>query len=120
MAFIQFIKGINETVIPEVKLTRSRDGSTGTATFRFTQPDIIKLGMEKKGDIQGMYLKDEEGLLMTTDVNAKFINGKPEGIQSTYIIKNPDEWDRFIRFMERYAKNNNLTFTKAQSYNKSQ
>lgn len=119
MASIQFIKGINETVIPEVKLTRSRDGSTGTATFRFNKPDIIQPGMDKKGDIQGMYLEDEEGLLVTTDVNAKFINGKPEGIESTYIIKSPNEWDRFIRFMERYAANNNLTFTKAQSYDKS-
>lgn len=118
MAFIQFIKGINESVIPEVKLTRSRDGSTGTATFRFNQPDIIKPGMEDKGDIQGMYMSDEEGLIMTTDVNAKFINGRPEGIESTYIIKNPSEWDRFIRFMERYAQKNNLTFTKAQTYNK--
>ena len=114
MAFIQFIRGINETTIPEVKLTRSRDGSTGTATFRFNQPDIIKLDMQDKGDIQGMYLEDEEGLLITTDVSAKFINGKPQGIECCYIIKSPSEWDRFMRFMDRYAKNNNLTFNKAK------
>nr|YP_009393200.1 photosystem II protein W [Bostrychia moritziana]ARW61762.1 photosystem II protein W [Bostrychia moritziana] len=113
MAVIQFIDGINETVIPTIKLTRSRDGSTGTATFRFHNPDIIQLGMQEKGDIQGMYLKDEEGTIITTDVNAKFVNGKPQGIESIYIIKNPSEWDRFMRFMERYANNNNLSFTKA-------
>nr|YP_009391947.1 photosystem II protein W [Acrosorium ciliolatum]ARW60091.1 photosystem II protein W [Acrosorium ciliolatum] len=113
MAFIQFIEGINETVVPNVKLTRSRDGSTGTATFRFNNPDIIQLSMQEKGDIQGMYLKDEEGQLVTTDVNAKFINGKPKGIECIYIIKSPNEWDRFMRFMERYANNNNLSFTKA-------
>jgi len=114
MAFIQFIDGINETVIPTIKLTRSRDGSTGTAIFRFNNPDIIQLGMQEKGEIQGMYLKDEEGLLMTTDVNAKFINGKPQGIECVYVIKSPNEWDRFMRFMEKYANNNNLSFTKAQ------
>ena len=27
---IQFVKGIDETVVPEVSLTRSRDGSNGT------------------------------------------------------------------------------------------
>lgn len=113
MAVIQFINGIDETVIPSIKLTRSRDGNTGTATFRFNNPDIIQLGMQEKGDIQGMYMKDQEGELMTTDVNAKFINGKPQGIESIYIIKNPTEWDRFMRFMERYANNNNLSFTKA-------
>nr|YP_009396900.1 photosystem II protein W [Ophidocladus simpliciusculus]ARW66086.1 photosystem II protein W [Ophidocladus simpliciusculus] len=113
MAFIQFIKGINETVIPSIKLTRSRDGSTGTATFRFNNPDIIKPEMQDKGDIKGMYLKDEEGELITKDVNAKFINGRPHGIECIYIIKSPKEWDRFMRFMERYANNNDLSFTKA-------
>lgn len=113
MAIIQFIDGINETVIPEIKLTRSRDGSTGTATFKFLNPDIIQLNMQEAGNIQGMYLKDEEGELMTKDVSAKFLNGKPKGIESIYIIKSPSEWDRFMRFMERYSANNNLSFTKA-------
>ena len=113
MATIQFIVGINETSIPQVKLTRSRDGKTGTATFRFNQPDILQSGMQDKGDITAMYLKDEEGQLLTKDVNAKFINGKPKAIESIYIIKNPDEWDRFMRFMERYSQVNGLIFTKA-------
>ena len=115
MAFIQFIQGINETVIPDVKLTRSRDGSTGTATFRFNNPDILQSGMENKGDITGMYLQDEEGKIVTKDVNAKFINGKPEAIEAIYIIKSPTEWDRFMRFMERYANDNQLSFTKAMT-----
>nr|YP_009332620.1 photosystem II reaction center psb28 protein [Membranoptera weeksiae]AHZ94634.1 photosystem II reaction center psb28 protein [Membranoptera weeksiae] len=114
MPVIQFIEGINETVVPNVKLTRSRDGKTGTATFRFNNPDIIQLKMQEKGDIQGMYLIDDEGSLVTTDVNAKFINGKPQGIECIYIIKSPNEWDRFMRFMERYANNNKLSFIKAQ------
>lgn len=113
MAIIQFIQGINETSIPQVKLTRSRDGNTGTATFRFNQPDILQSGMQDKGDITAMYLIDEEGQLLTKDVNAKFINGKPKAIESLYVIKNPSEWDRFMRFMERYSKVHGLTFTKA-------
>ena len=114
MATIQFIEGIDETVIPEIKLTRSRDGSTGTATFRFNNPDIIQLDMQDAGDIKGMYLIDEEGKLMTKDVNAKFSNGQPKGIESIYIIKNPSEWDQFMKFMERYAETNNLAFKKAK------
>ena len=39
-AKIQFIKGLNEKVLPDVRLTRSRDGSTGTATFVFRNPNI--------------------------------------------------------------------------------
>lgn len=114
MAVIQFIKGIDENVVPDVKLTRSRDGSTGTATFRFTNPQILEVSMEDKGDITGMYMLDEEGELVTRDVNAKFINGKPQAIESVYVIKNPEHWDRFMRFMERYANENDLAFTKAK------
>jgi photosystem II protein len=115
MAYIQFIKGINESTIPEVQLTRSRDGSTGTATFRFNSPDILTLEMQDKGDITGMYLQDEEGELMTRDVSAKFINGKPKAVESIYIIKSPSDWDRFMRFMERYSNKNDLSFTKASN-----
>nr|QCI07550.1 photosystem II protein W [Malaconema sp.] len=113
MAVIQFINGINETVVPNIKLTRSKDGNTGTATFRFNNPDILRQEMQEKGDIQGMSLIDEEGKLITTEVNAKFINGKPQIIESIYLIKGPDEWDRFMRFMEEYAKDNKLSFIKA-------
>nr|YP_010903763.1 photosystem II protein psb28 [Hypnea wynnei]WCH56615.1 photosystem II protein psb28 [Hypnea wynnei] len=114
MASIQFIQGINETIIPDIKLTRSKDGSTGTATFRFNEPDILKSDMQEQGDITGMYLNDEEGSMVTKDVNAKFINGKPQAIESIYIIKSPKDWDRFMRFMERYANDHNLSFTKAK------
>lgn len=113
MAAIQFIKGVSEEVVPDVRLTRSRDGSTGTATFRFSNPKILEASMNSKGDITGMYLIDEEGELITRDVNAKFVNGRPEAIESVYIIKSPEGWDRFMRFMERYAQDNGLRFTKA-------
>lgn len=115
MAHIQFIKGIDENVVPDIQLTRSRDGSTGTATFRFNNPEILTSNMQNKGDITGMYLKDEEGELVTRDVSAKFINGKPTAVESVYIIKSPEDWDRFMRFMERYSKKNNLSFTRASN-----
>ncbi|MCF4965995.1 photosystem II reaction center protein Psb28, partial [Nostoc sp. CMAA1605] len=38
MAKIQFSRGLDEDVIPEVRLTRSRSGDTGTATFIFNNP----------------------------------------------------------------------------------
>ena len=112
-AKIQFIKGLDETVSPDIRLTRSRDGSTGTATFSFKKPDILAKRTSKEGEITGMYLIDEEGILETRNVNAKFVNGKPEAIESIYIMKSSEAWDRFIRFMERYGETNGLVFTKA-------
>lgn len=112
-AKIQFIKGLDENVLPDVRLTRSRDGSTGTATFCFKNPNIFDKNTTRQGKITGMYLIDQEGTLETRDVNAVFINGKPQTIESIYIMKNSAEWDRFIRFMECYGKTNGLVFTKA-------
>ena len=95
-AKIQFIKGLDENVLPDVRLTRSRDGSTGTATFQFKNPNILDKHTTKEGEITGMYLIDEEGILETREVNARFVNGKPETIESIYIMKNSEAWDRFI------------------------
>ena len=63
-ARIQFIKGLDEKVLPDVRLTRSRDGSTGTATFRFKNPNILDKSTAKEGEITGMYLIDEEGSIV--------------------------------------------------------
>mmetsp|Transcript_8822 Transcript_8822/g.19967 ORF Transcript_8822/g.19967 Transcript_8822/m.19967 type:complete len:116 (-) Transcript_8822:181-528(-) len=112
-ATIQFVKGLDEKILPDVRLTRSRDGSTGTATFRFKNPNILDKSTIKVGEITGMYLMDIEGTLETRDVNARFVNGKPEAIESVYIMKSPEAWDRFMRFMERYSESNGLVFTKA-------
>lgn len=112
-AKIQFIKGFDEEVLPNVRLTRSRNGSTGTATFCFKNPTILDKSTAKKGEITGMYLIDEEGILETREINARFINGKLEIIESIYIMKSPNAWKRFMRFMKRYGNTNGLVFTKA-------
>jgi photosystem II protein len=41
------------------------------------------------------------------------MNGKPQSIESVLVMNSPEEWDRFMRFMERYAESNGLGFTKA-------
>lgn len=110
-AKIQFIKGLDEKVLPYVRLTRSRDGSTGTATFRFKNPNILDKSTVQKGEITGMYLIDSEGILETRDVNARFVNGKPESIECIYIMKSSEAWNRFMRFMERYSESNSLVPT---------
>jgi photosystem II protein len=113
IAYIQFIKGINEKVLPDIRLTRSRDGSTGTATFRFKNANILDKSLALDGEITGMYMIDEEGSIESRDVNVNFVNGKPQVVESIYIMKSSYDWYRFMRFIERYAKSNGLIFTKA-------
>lgn len=47
---------------------------------------------------------DDEGTLSTTDVKARFVNGKPTAIEARYAMRSQFEWDRFIRFMDRWAQ----------------
>lgn len=110
MAEIQFARGIAEEVIPDVRLTRSKDGTNGTATFYFDNPKALS---QQGVEITGLYLIDEEGEMVSRDVNGKFVNGEPAGIEARYIIKSTEEWERFMRFMNRYAEKNGLGFTKS-------
>lgn len=110
MAEIQFSRGVTEDVVPEVRLTRAKDGTNGTATFYFEKPRA--LANDRTDDITGMYMIDEEGEISTREVKAKFINGQPEALEALYVMKSVEEWDRFIRFMERYAEENDLGFSK--------
>ena len=111
MAQIQFSRGRDEEVIPDVRLTRSRDGSNGTATFYFQNPKVLT--ENRTEDITGMYMIDEEGEIVTREVKGKFVNGKPEALEVFYLMKSRDEWDRFMRFMERYAEEHELGFNKS-------
>ena len=61
-ATISFVRDSVETSVPDVKLTKSRDGTSGTAFFTFENPDVFE---SATGDITGMYLSDEEGEMIT-------------------------------------------------------
>ena len=109
MAAIQFFRGVDEPVVPDIRMTRSRDGRTGQAIFVFDQPQA--LAPETMGDIAGMYLLDEEGQLVTRDVNARFVNGKPSALEATYTWKSTEDFERFMRFAQRYADSHDLGFS---------
>jgi photosystem II protein len=112
-AEIQFVRGLKEKVVPDIKLTRARDGSSGVATFKFANPNVFDASTASAGEITGLFLVDEEGEMSSNDVNANFVNGKPQAIEATLVMRSPAEWDRFMRFMERYGEANGLGFNKA-------
>ena len=111
-AAIQFLRGLDETAIPEIRLTRSKDGRTGQAFFVFEKP--AALTTETMTDIKGMILLDEEGELITREVKARFVNGKPSALEATYIWKSEVDFERFMRFAQRYAKIHGLGYSGAQ------
>jgi photosystem II protein len=108
-ASIQFFQGVDEPTIPDIRLTRSRDGRTGQALFVFEEP--VALAPETMGDITGMYLVDEEGQLVSREVKARFVNGKASALEATYTWKTPVDFERFMRFAQRYADSHGLGFS---------
>ena len=108
-AAIQFFRGVDEPVVPDIRLTRSRDGRTGQAMFVFEEPQA--LAPESMGDITGMFMVDEEGEMVTREVKARFVNGRPSAIEATYTWKNLPDFERFMRFAQRYAEGHGLGFT---------
>lgn len=50
---LEFIRGIEEMCVPDVRLMRSKDGSNGTAFFTFMSPDVFEATGEM-GDITGL------------------------------------------------------------------
>ena len=108
-ADIQFFRGVDEPVVPDIRLTRSRDGRTGQALFVFEEPEA--LAPETMGDITGMYLIDEEGELVSREVKARFVNGRAAAIEATYTWKSPEDFQRFMRFAQRYAECHDMGFS---------
>ena len=111
---IQFIRGVNEPIIPEIRLTKSNNASTGNAIFQFKNPKIFLEEVNIKKTITGMYLIDSEGIIITKRLITYFINGKPEILEAIYIIRNTTEWERLTRFLTRLSESNNLTFIQSE------
>lgn len=109
-ATIQFFRGTDEPAVPEIRLTRSRDGRTGQAFFSFEQPEAL-MNPEQMGEITGMILIDEEGELITREVKARFVNGSPSAIEAIYTWKTEIDFQRFMRFAQRYADSHGLGYS---------
>ena len=116
-AVIQFLRGVDEPVVPDIRVTRSRDGRTGQAIFVFEQPEA--LAPEVMEAITGMFMIDEEGMLVTREVNGKFVNGKPSALEATYTWKTEEDFERFMRFAQRYADSNGLGYSQNQKSDQS-
>ncbi len=111
MAEIQFSKGVTEEVVPDIKVTRSKSGNTGQAIFYFEDPQI--LSGDSTDEITGMYLVDDEGEIVSKEVKGKFVNGEARAIEATLVMKSAEEFDRFIRFMDKYAAEHGLGLDKS-------
>ena len=98
---IQFVKGKNEIEQPEIRLYRNLDGKKGKATYKFYKPKTITLKNFKS--VNRMYLIDSEGELSTKKIDLFISEDHVKEVRSTYTWSSEKEFERFMRFAERYA-----------------
>ena len=98
---IQFVKGRNEKIEPEIRIFRNIDGKKGKAVYKFHKPTTITLNNFKS--IQKMYLIDSEGEISTKKIDLTISDDHIKEINSTYNWKTEKEFERFMRFASRYA-----------------
>lgn len=113
---IQFISGFEEMTIPRrVRLTKSENGETGTATFLFFEPTVFSIFLNFSSInpivIKSMSLVWDKKQITTKDIKIYFKNGKPLVIRSVLIFRNSKDWFNFLNFMSCYSKETGLSFT---------
>lgn len=109
---IEFIKGILESNSPVIKLTKSRNGKTGTATFVFINPTVFEIINNQVEMVQNLTLIWEQKRISTTDLEVIFKNGKPFLIKAIFIFKNSQEWFEFLNLINFYSKEIGLSFSR--------
>lgn len=107
---IEFVESKKELTLPIIKLTKSLNGKTGTATFIFIKPSLFDNNSYQINTINGMYLLWENKKIETKDIEIFFKNGNPYVIKSLLIFKNSKEWFHFLNFMNYYSKETGLSF----------
>jgi photosystem II protein len=107
---IQFIEGIKEPILPLIRLTKSRNGKTGTATFIFIKPFVFSKFFNEIPTINNIYLIWDIKKIISKDIKIIFKDGKPFLIKVIFIFKNSTEWFNFLNFMNLYSKETGLLF----------
>ena len=75
MLALNLLKIKKELTLPIIKLTKSINGKTGTATFIFVQPSLFINTNFQINSINGMYLLWENDKIETKDIEIFFKNG---------------------------------------------
>lgn len=112
---IEFFDGIPES-LNGVSLRRSRSSGVRTVLMTFKQlKSIERFNSFRNRFSKAMKLVDAEGEISIEPSSVKFLFGGPEGddfagMECQFEIDRDDHWDRFMRFMNRYAEANGMEY----------
>jgi len=112
---IQFFEGIYEE-LSNVSLRRNRNSGIRNVLMTFDSLKAIeKFNSFTKRYTNSMLLTDEEGVISVTPSSLKFVFGGPEGddlerVNCEFEVQD-EYWERFMRFMNRYAETNGMAYS---------
>jgi photosystem II Psb28-2 protein len=112
---IEFFEGVSEE-LSDVSLRRNRNTGVRSVIMLFKQLKAIeRLNSFTKKSSNSMRLIDDEGVISIEPTSVKLFFGGPDGddlerVECKFEIDNPDHWDRFMRFMNRYAEANGMAY----------
>ncbi|HEY9872054.1 MAG TPA: photosystem II reaction center protein Psb28 [Candidatus Obscuribacterales bacterium] len=117
---IQFFEGIPEE-LSNVSLRRTRSTGVRNVMMSFKQLKALeKFNSFRKRFSNSMLLTDEEGEIRVEPSSVQFIFKGAEGdelerVDCKFEIEQEDHWERFMRFMNRYAEANGMAYSEPNS-----
>jgi photosystem II Psb28-2 protein len=112
---IEFFEGLPET-LSNVSLRRGKTSNNRSVLFTFqTLKALEKFQSFTKQFTGDLKLVDEEGTISVEPSSLRIIWGGDEGddlrgVECGFELLQDDHWDRFMRFMERYAAANGMEY----------
>lgn len=117
---IQFFEGIPEE-LSNVSLRRSKTSGARSVVMTFNSLKAIeRFNSFRKNFSNSMQLTDEEGVISVEPSGVQFIFSGPEGndlerVECKFEIEQEDHWERFMRFMHRYAEVNGMGYSESKN-----
>jgi len=112
---IEFFEGVPEE-LSDVRLRREKRTGLRNVLMTFDRLNALD-GFQSftKEFNKSLRFTDSEGVLTVEPDSLKFVFGGDEGdelrgVQCTFAIARDDHWERFMRFMHRYADANGMAY----------
>lgn len=112
---IEFFQGVSEE-LSSVSLRRNKNTGVRSVVMIFESLNALeKFNSFTKGSAQNLRLIDSEGDILVTPSSLKMIFGGDEGdelkrVECRFEMEQESHWERFTRFMERYAEANDMEY----------
>jgi photosystem II Psb28-2 protein len=116
---IQFFEGISEE-LSNVSLRRNRNSGIRSVLMTFNSLKALeKFNSFTKRSSNSMLLTDEEGAISVEPSSVQIRFGGAEGdelqrVECQFEIEQEDHWERFMRFMHRYAQVNDMAYSETE------